>query len=351
MNKIFLIAFLMLMLFPISSGLSQKSDTLSTLSVALTSESPYVYKDNQGYTVVVGNVINKSELTPITDVQLVVSFYDETGTQPLEIVRGATLLEVIPESTTSPYLIKSSSPNPNITAISVMLEGFLPSTPKPPQLVVESTGVIFDENLKFSGTLTNGGSPIDDTFVYLAFYDAFIPPRLVGISTIPLGEVAANEKINFNFDEEFNQIATSFQIFAQSNIFNSNIIDEKIPQQLTRLVTISDVSLEDSEGNKLPEITVGSLVNIQSNVFVQFSEDQKSNETPYTYYAQVKNSAVPTVEFIGKSDGRFIGGGSQSITIDWIPEQSGVYFIETFVWDRDNVPIANKGPIVLLVVN
>ena len=351
MNKIFLIAFLTLVLFPISSGLSQKSDTLSTLSVALTSESPFVYKDNEGYTVVVGNVINNNELTPITNVNLIVSFYDETGTQPLEIARGTTILEVIPESATSPYMIKSSSPNPDISHISVMLEGFLPSTPKPAQMVVESTGVVFDENLELSGTLTNAGSPINDTFVYLAFYDAFIPPRLVGISTISIGDVAADEKITFNFDEEFNPKASSYELFAQSNVFNSNIVNEKIPQQLTRLVTISDVSLKDSQGNKLPEISVGSFVNIQSNVFVQFSENQKSNETPYTYYAQVKNSNIPTVEFLGKSDGRFIGEGSQSITIDWIPEQSGIFFIETFVWDRNNVPIANKGPNVVLVVN
>jgi hypothetical protein len=57
------------------------------------------------------------------------------------------------------------------------------------------------------------------------------------------------------------------------------------------------------------------------------------------------------VEFLGKFDGRFIGTGSQSIAIDWIPENSGVYFIETFVWDRNNVPISEKGPIVLIVVN
>ena len=44
------------MLFPISSGFSQKSDTQSALSVALTSGSPFVYKDSEGYTVVVGEV-------------------------------------------------------------------------------------------------------------------------------------------------------------------------------------------------------------------------------------------------------------------------------------------------------
>jgi hypothetical protein len=339
------------MLFPISPGLSQKSDTLSTLSVALTSESPYVYKDSEGYTIVVGNVINKNELTSVSNIQIRVDFYDLTGTEPLETVRGGSILEVIPELATSPYMIKSNSPNPNITAISVMLEGFLPSSSKSQQLVVESNDVNLDENLKLSGILSNGGSPITDTFVYLAFYDAFIPPRLVGISSLDLGDVAANEKVDFYFNEEIDQKARSFQIFAQSNVFYSNFIDEKIPQQLTKLVTISTVSLKDSQGNKLSEITVGSTVNIQSNVWVQFSDDQPSNETPYTYYTQVKNSDFPTVEFLGKYDGRFVGTGSQSTSVDWIPEHSGVFFIETFVWDRNNVPIADEGPIVILVVN
>jgi len=27
-----------------------------------------------------------------------------------------------------------------------------------------------------------------------------------------------------------------------------------------------------------------------------------------------------------------------------------LFFIETFVWDRNNVPIADQGPIVLVVV-
>lgn len=352
MQKIFLCAFLILMLLPISSGFSQKSDTPSTLSVALTSDSPFVYKDKEGYTIVVGNVENRSELTSVTNVQLIANFYDETGNEPLETVLGGTILEVIPELGTSPYVIQSESANPNITHVSIVLEGFSPSPSKSQQLVVESTDILLDENLRVSGILTNGGSPITDTFVYLAFYDAFIPPRLIGISSTQIGDVEANEKVDFYFNEEIDQRAISFQIFAQSNVFYSNFVDEKIPQQITKLVTISGVSLIDSQGNKLSEITVGSTVNIQSKVLIHFSIDQKSNETPYTYYAQVKQSGEkPYVEFIGKFDGRFIGTGSQSISIDWIPENSGLFFIETYVWDRNNIPIADKGPIVLIVVN
>lgn len=352
MKKILFGLFLILMLFPVSSGFSQKSDTLSTLSVVLTSETPFVYQDDEGYTIVVGNVENKNKITSVTNVQLVVNFYDETGFEPIETVRGSTILELIPESGISPYVIKSSSPNPNITQVSIFLEGFSPSSSKSQQLKVESTSVVLDENLKISGVLTNGGSPITDTSVHIAFYDSFIPPRLVGVSSIPIGDIAANDKVDFYFNEEIDSRAVNFQIFAQSDVFYSNFITEDVPEQLTRLVTISNTSLKDSEGNRLAEINVGSTVNIQSDVWVQFSTDQATNETPYRYYAQVKESGdKPYVEFLGKFDGRFIGTGSQSIAIDWIPENSGVYFIETFVWDRSNIPIAQKGPIVLIIVN
>ena len=235
---------------------------------------------------------------------------------------------------------------------SIFLEGFSDSPSKSQQIELELSDTVLDENLNLSGVLTNGGSSITDTFVYVTFYDAFIPPRLVGVSTIPVGDVGANDSVDFAFREEIDQRAVSFEMFAESNVFYSNTVQERIPQQLTKLVTISNVSLTDNEGNRLSEVKVGSTVNIQSNAVVQFSIDQKSNETPYRYYAQVKQSGeIPYVEYLGKFEGRFIGTGPQMISIDWIPERSGVFFIETFVWDRNNIPIADKGPIVLIVVN
>ena len=351
MQKIFLSIFLIALLFPFSSGFSQKTDTPPTLSVVLTSETPFVYKDDEGYTIVVGSVENKNELTSITDVQIRVNFYDYAGPEPLETVIGQTILEVIPELGISPYMIKSSTPNPEISQVSVFLEGFSPSSSKSENLVVETSEVVLDQKLKLSGVLTNGGSPISDTFVYITFYDGFIPPRLIGVASVPIGEIGANEKVNFYFNEKIDQRAISFQVFAQSNVFYSNILEEKIPEKLTRLVTISGVSLNDSQGNKLTGIKVGDTVNIRSDVWVKFQVGKTPNEIPYTYYAQVKNSGIPTVEFLGKFDGRFVGEGSQPISIDWIPERSGIFFIETFVWDRNNVPIADKGPHILLVVN
>lgn len=354
MEKIILSMFLILILFPISSGFSAEYyDNPPTLSVVLTSDSPFVYKDDEGYTVVVGAVENTSNLTSVTDVRVHVNFYDDVSPQPLEIIEGGTILEVIPPLGKSPYMIRSNSPNLDITQASVSLGGFNSSPSKSKQLSVELSNIVLDDTLHFSGVLKNGAAPINNTNVYLAFYDNFDPPRIVGVYTIPIGDVKSNEIINFSFNEKIQTRSVGFLLFSESNVFYSDSVDVKIPESeiTTRLVTISNVLVLDSQGKALSEIKVGSTVKIQSESWIQFSADQKSDETPYSYYIQIKQSGkTPFIEFIGKYDGRYIGAGSQFQSIDWIPENDGLFFIETFVWDRNNIPIADQGPIVLVVV-
>ena len=356
MAKIILSIFLILILFPISSGFSAEvTDNSPTLTAVLTSDSPFVYKDDEGYTVVVGSVENTSNLTSITDVRIHVKFYDDFSAEPLDVIESGTVLEVIPPLGKSPYMIKSGSADPDITQVSVSLEGFNSSPSKSKQLSVELGDIVLDDTLHFSGVLKNGAAPINSTNVYLAFYDNFDPPRIVGVSTIPIGHVKSNEIINFNFNEKIQTSHVGFPIgfilFSESDVFYSDAVDVKLPEITTKLVTISSVSVLDSQGNSLSEINVGSTVQIQSKAWIQFSADQKSDEIPYSYYIQVKQSGKsPFVEFIGKYDGRYIGAGSQSQSIDWIPENDGLFFIETFVWDRNNIPIANPGPIVLVIV-
>ncbi len=351
MYKIILSIFLILVLFPISSGFSAEvTDNQSTLSVVLTSDSPFVYKDDEGYTVVVGAVENTSNLTSITNVRVHVNFYDDVSPQPLEIIEGGTILEVIPPLGKSPYMIRSNSSNPDITQASVSLsEGFHTSPSKSKQLSVELSSIALGNTLQFSGILKNGAAPINNTNVYLAFYDNFVPPRIIGVSTIPIGAVESNEIINFSFNEKIQTRSVGFILFSESDVFYSDSVDVKIPAP--RLITISNVSVLDSQGKAFSEIKIGSTVQIQSESLIQFSADPESDETPYSYYVQIKQSGkTPFVEFIGKYNGRYIGIGSQFQSIDWIPEHDGLFFIETFVWDRNNIPIAEQGPVVLVVV-
>lgn len=355
MMKIVLIAFMTLLLIPLSQGFSQEySDNAPTLNVALSDESPFVYQDSEGYTVVVGLVDNNNPLTPISNVQIQVNFYDELNPTPLEVVQGTTTLEVIPVNGKSTYSIRSQSPNPNISEAAVTLLGFDSSIEKHKGLTVYSTDVFLNESFQFSGVLQNGGAPSINTNVYLAFYDGFEPPRILGISTIEIGDVFLNTNVPFELDEEINPKAVGFFLFAESNIFISDFVDIKIPESRIpdKLITISNISIEDANGNKLSELSVGSKVNIKSETRIQFAADKESTETAYTYYMQIKESGkLSYVEYVGEFHGRFIGSGQETQTIDWIPERAGLFFIETFVWDRDNVPIAEQGPFVLIVVN
>ncbi|MFQ5476700.1 MAG: hypothetical protein ACE5DT_06685 [Nitrosopumilus sp.] len=355
MQKLVLSAFLILLLVPFSQAFSQEySDNAPTLTVSLRNETPFVYQDSEGYTVVVGAVENNNPQTSVANVAIQVNFYDDLNPTPLEVTTGYSTLEVIPANGQSPFAIRSQTPNPNITQASVSLLGFDSSVAKQKELTVFSTNVFLGSTLQFSGVLRNGAAPISDTNVYLAFYDGFEPPRILGVSTIEIGDVEPNGEVILEFDEPIDSRSVGFLLFSESNVFYSDFVDVAIsPSQVhTKLVTISDVTVEDTNGEKLSELEVGSTVNIKSNIWIQFAADQKSNETAYTYYVQIKESGeTPYVEYIGKFDGRFIGTGPESQTIDWVPEKKGLFFIETFVWDRNNVPIAERGPFVLVIVN
>ncbi len=98
------------------------------------------------------------------------------------------------------------------------------------------------------------------------------------------------------------------------------------------------------------------LSKLRVKTSIQFTENNIANETPYTYYIQIKESSSnpdmpPIIHHIDKFDGRFVGNGLELQSIDWIPEKKGLFFIETFVWDRNNVPLAAQGPFVLILVN
>lgn len=351
-------AFVAIFLIPIlimaqPSYSAEFSDTAPTLTIVL-EDSPFVYRDNEGYTVVVGQIANNNDNISVTNVQVSADFYDSIGSQPLESNIGRTTLEVIPPLGFSPYMIKSQSPNPAITQVSVHLEGFDSSQSKQKHLTVEiyNTSYVSD-NLSFSGMLKNSSASISNTSIYVAFYDGFDPPRIIDVHSIPLGNIPPNESVYFNFAENINPRVVGVYLFSESDVFYSDMVDIKIPkpEPITKLVTIKNVVITESDGDKLSVISVGTKVNIRSESWIQFSAEQSTNETPYTYYIQVKQlGEKPYVEFIDHYDGRYIGAGTQSQSIDWIPENRGEFYIETFVWDRDNVPIAEPGPIVIISV-
>jgi len=356
--KLFVYAFMILLLVPFSQAFSaEKTDNLPTLSVSLMNET-FTYRDSEGYTVIVGLVENNNPLASVSNVSLKVNFFDDFDPNPLEVITGYTTLDVIPPNGKSPYSIRSQTPNLDITQASVSLLGFDSSVEKQKGLRVYPSDISLNTTFRFSGVLQNGGAPSSSTNVYLAFYDAFEPPRILQVSAIELGSIEPNSEVSFNFNEKIDSRAIGIYLFAESDVFISDLVDVKIshPQISTKLVTISNVSVEDLNGDKLSELKVGSIVNIKSQTSIEFAADQKSDETAYTYYIQVKKTSDSRntpgiIEYIGKYDGRFIDDGSEIQIIDWIPQQQGLFYIETFVWDRNNIPIAEQGPVVLIIVN
>jgi len=353
MKQFFFLVFLSLLLFPVSTGFSQQYDTPPTLSVNLASNSPYIYKDSEGFTVVIGEVENNDSRSSVSNVQLGVKFFDDFSPQPLDITTGSTVLEVIPPNQQSPYVIRSNTANSQITSAEVSLEGFSSSVSKTTGLHVESTNITLSGNLMFSGILKNiGGAPTENTTIYLAFYDAFDPPRIIDVSSISLGPVKTGEEISFAFDEPIDLRSKGFHLFAESDIFNSNFVDIEIPQPeiLTKQVMISDVYVSDVTGKPISQIKQGFTVNIQAKSWIQTISNELEN-TSYTFYAQVKQSGdKPYVEFLGSTVGSFEGTEREFPSVSWTPKNKGVFFIETYVWDDVGAPLANPGSVVLVIV-
>lgn len=355
MKKTLLTVILIFSLFPISTSFSQISDKEPTLGIVLTSFTPFNYKDEDGTTIIIGEVENTKNF-PITGVKIWAGFYDDISEQPLETTFGKTILEVIPPLSKSPYLIKSPSPNAAITNVSVNLLGFNSSPPKQALLSLDPGTLNIGNQLTLSGTITNNGAQNStNTRIYLVSYDPFVPPRVLGIATTEIeADFVPGSIMNFEFDAKRDSRVASFKLVAESNNYQSEFIDITSTKVdvITKLVTISDISVNDIEGNRLSDVSVGFTVDIQSGIWIEYSGEQEAEEQPYVYYIQIKQSGEKAfVEFIGKAEGTFQSAGQQFPTVGWTPQNPGLYFIETFVWDPNAVPLASKGPISLILVN
>jgi len=354
MKSIILIVFFVFLLFPISSSFSQKTDETPALAIQFTSTSPFHFKDENGYTIILGEIQNiKSSY--ITNVEIRGYFYDDFSEQPLDSSIGSSIIEVIPPFAKVPYMITSTKPNAGITQVSVQISGLNTTPAKNEELKIESEILEIGEEIKISGTLTNQGSlNTNQTKIHLVLHDSFEPTTIRGFSTIMLeGTLKSGASVDFEFHEKLDVFSRGYKILAESENYNSNVQTNKItiPEALTKLVTINDISIKDDEGNKLSDVKAGNRINFESKIWIQYSEDQETTEQPYRYYVQVKQTGEKAfVEFIGIYEGSFISAGAKFPEVKWTPNNTGLYFVETFVWDTNAVPLASKGPIILILV-
>ncbi len=347
---------LLFLLFPASSVFAQVTDTQSTLGVKLTNSAPFIYQDEEGYTVVIGEVENTKSF-PVNNVKVWVGFFSgeaagSAGETPLETVTGTSLLEVIPAKGKSPFIVKSETPDPEIAEVSINILGFNSATQKQQLLEVEPGSLIIGETITLDATITNtGANPAENIKAHLIGYDAFSPPRIVGIQTISLDEIGSKKSETISFDGVMDNRASSFKVIAESDDSQSKLtnVNEISLESPTRLITINDVEVLGSDGERISKIKIGQTVDISSQLSIFASSD--APEQDYVYYVQVRQfGEKPQVEFLGFTEGKFDSTDPQTATVSWTPQSEGGFFIETYVWDLDAVALAAPSKTISVIL-
>ncbi|MDO7722344.1 MAG: hypothetical protein MUP75_02700, partial [Nitrosopumilus sp.] len=244
------------LLFPISQSYPQEyTDTNPSLTISMNSDNNFVYRDSEGYAVVIGFIENNDPMSFVTNVVIQANFYDDFNSNSLEIKEGTTTLKVIPPNSNSPFMIRSDNPNPDIAEVSTKFLTFDTSESMNNSLNISINDVSLEPiitssdnvySLSFLGILRNGDTSISNTVAHLAFYDVF--NRIIQISTIEIGDVDANELVSLTLNEDINSSSVGFVLFSESDKFYSDVIDVKIPtpQLRTNLSTTcgsSEVSI------------------------------------------------------------------------------------------------------------
>jgi len=336
---------------------AQVTDTQSTLGVKLTNTAPFIYRDDEGYTVVIGEVENTKSF-PVTNVKIWTGFFSgaasgSAGEVPLETATGTTLLAVVPAKGKSPFMIKSETPDPEISQVTINMLGFNSATQKQQLLEITPDTLVIGDTIKLDAKITNGGQDTSThTKVHLIGYDAFVPPRIVGIQTISIDDVASKKSDEISFDAKMDSRASSFKLIAESDNYQSKLTDiTKVSLDApTRLITINGVEVQNSEGVRVSKIKVGTPVDITSELSIQYSTLSGSKQQ-YVYYAQVKQFGEKApVEFLGMTEGEFDSGAPQTAKVTWTPEHEGGYFIETFVWDDNAVALAAPSKTISVIL-
>ncbi len=297
--------------------------------------SSYSYKAPDGTTVVLGEVQNNNDF-PITAVKVGITFED-LNNNVLEYKTGTTLLQVIAPNSMAPYSISSTKPDPSITQVSVNLAGFTSAAPRAQVLAISPGLLQISDNVILQGTIKNGGnSAAANTRIYLLSYDAF--QRVVSIGTTTIPNIGAGSTANFTVTALPSGRSKTFQVVAESDNYQSSPTDvSNIMASLPVLITNTNIT--NPSGSSYSSIPVDAPVKISSDLRYLLNNPQ-----PYIYYVQIKKFGGQ-VAFIANSSGIFLGGTDQEHTesVSWTPDTPGSYFVETYVWDSNGVPISSAG--------
>ncbi len=304
--------------------------------------SSYSYKAPDGTTAVLGEVYNNND-SPITDVKVGITFEDLNG-NVLEYKTGTTLLQVVAPHSMAPFSISSTNADSSIAQIAVNLAGFTSASSRPQDLTISPGPLQMSDIMKLAGTIKNNGTATaTNTRIYLLSFDAF--QRVVAISNTTTSNISTGGITNFTLTSTPSSRATTFQIIAESDNYQSP------PTSVSNIVAslpvlVSDTNVTSPAGSPYTTIPVDAPVKISSNLTYLLSNPQS-----YVYYIQIKKFGGE-VEFIGNSTGVFLGSGDQDHTesVSWTPTEAGSYYLETYVWDSNGVPISSAGTTVNILL-
>lgn len=357
---------------------AQEYDTEQTLVAAIINDSTYAFQDDSGYGIMTGMVENRGPAY-ISGVRLQVSFYDDTKNTLLNVVSDKILVDVMPPYSKAPFLVRSSVPDLGVEHASARVIHFDSSPAKEPRLEIAFDTVQSyvinnnDINIVLSGSIANGPAPSSNTTLYVALHDAFDPPRTLDIVTINADDVKADESVEFELDEIVSSDVRAFSVYAESDIYRSDnnaLVSSPVysvqnmvvlptsvgsisdQQQGRPSVIITDVALLDDSQNKVSSVSVGQYLTIQPSLLINFEDTMLHTETSYTTYVKIRDASEsgPT-EFIGMSHGTITDQRNQLQIIEWTAQNPGLYVVETFVWDANGIPIADRGPVLLVLVS
>ncbi len=340
MRNVILSGILIMTLFAPNFAWAQENlPPSSNLGVVVLDATVYSHKAIDGTTIVYGEIQNNLS-SPVNRVTLGVTFMDQNSNQ-VEYKTGPTLLQVVQPGGMVPFLISSTKADPSISQIQVKIAGFQSSSDRPQSLVVSPGSLQVSDNLVVSGTVTNNGAQKStNTVFYLISYDAF--QRVVGIGVSSPVDVGINQNSQFNIVSDFSPKAKSYVIMAESDNYQSKTTP--VTAVLVSLpVLVSNTTVTGNNNTSFSFIPVNTPVTISSNVNYLLTSTQS-----FVYYVQVKHFGGQTA-FIGKYQGVLIGS-NQKVTVNWTPTVAGSYFIETYVWDYNNVPLSSSVPSVNLVL-
>ncbi|NHH98356.1 hypothetical protein DYY66_0072 [Candidatus Nitrosotalea sp. FS] len=131
-------------------------------------------------------------------------------------------------------------------------------------------------------------------------------------------------------------------LVAESDTYQSKPTPKNDFQTLP--VIVSNTMVTDPNGTSYSTVPVNASVKITSNLNHILNSTQ-----PFIYYVQVKQFNGQ-VDFIGKYEGIFLGPDTQNASVDWKPNTAGSYFVETYVWNYDAVPLSSAVPQINVVL-